>query len=772
MPLLFRTVPNPELHNGQAIQMIDEVRHSTIQQNLKRLYMNNYIDPAGFNSSLRNFQNDYCGTIGRQFAEGFITGDAITAASIYLTIVAETAFTNTLFVAMPAEAAANGDYLLPTVFHSVQSDESRHISNGYATLLMALADEGNHQLLERDLRYAWWNNHRVVDAAIGTFIEYGTKDRRKDRESYAEMWRRWIYDDYYRSYLVPLEKYGLVIPHDLIEEAWNQIWNKGYVHEVAQFFCTGWLANYWRMDPMTDKDFEWFEYKYPGWYDKYGAWWENYNRLSTPNGHHPIVAEDVDYQYPHRCWTCMVPCLVREDMVMAEVDGQMRTYCHEACRWTDVEAFRPTYQGRETPNMGQLIGKREWETLYHGWNWADVVSDMGYVRDDGKTLVAQPHLDLDPKKMWTLDHLRRMAAAAEPQRAAQRDDPRGAAGVPRRLHPRRARRPPGTCTELRPDREGNGGGGRPQTPRRLLPPFPHRTAEGTMADKHVVRFEPVGIEIEVDEEQTVLRAAAEQGLMLMHGCKEGQCAACKSFVLDGDDIELDRYSTFALPDFEKEEGFTLLCRAHVYEDVTIELLNYDEEMIRSGLPIQDGRGRGGRPTSRSPTTCGTWCCGSSEPHRDRVLPRPVRRLHRPRHGRDPVVLDGQHVLEGERPARVRHQGLPRRPVLRASWTASWRSATGSTSSGPFGAFTLRDGRDSDLVFVGGGAGMAPILSLLRVAGRAGQHPQGDLLLRRPHAAATCASRRSCSRSERPARLPLRAGPVRAATTTAGTARSG
>ncbi|MGB6613101.1 MAG: hypothetical protein WBE95_03380, partial [Trebonia sp.] len=310
MPLLFRTVPNPELHNGQAIQMIDEVRHSTIQQNLKRLYMNNYIDPAGFNSSLRDFQNDYCGTIGRQFAEGFITGDAITAASIYLTIVAETAFTNTLFVAMPAEAAANGDYLLPTVFHSVQSDESRHISNGYATLLMALSDESNHQLLQRDLRYAWWNNHRVVDAAIGTFIEYGTKDRRKDRESYAEMWRRWIYDDYYRSYLVPLEKYGLVIPHDLIEEAWNQIWNKGYVHEVAQFFATGWLANYWRIDPMTDKDFEWFEYKYPGWYDRYGKWWENYNRLSRPNGHHPIVAEDVDYQYPHRCWTCMVPCLV------------------------------------------------------------------------------------------------------------------------------------------------------------------------------------------------------------------------------------------------------------------------------------------------------------------------------------------------------------------------------------------------------------------------------------------------------------------------------
>ena len=83
-----------------------------------------------------------------------------------------------------------------------------------------------------------------------------------------------------------------------------------------------------------------------------------------------------------------------------------------------------------------------------------------------------------------------------------------------------------------------------------------------MADKHVVRFEPVGIEIEVDEDQTILRGAFEQGVMLMHGCKEGQCSSCKSFVLDGDDIELDKYSTFALPDYELEEGYTLLCRAH------------------------------------------------------------------------------------------------------------------------------------------------------------------------------------------------------------------
>jgi propane monooxygenase large subunit len=89
MPMAIDAVPNPEIHNGLAVQMIDEVRHSTIQMNLKRLYMNHYIDPAGFDMTEKAFANNYAGTIGRQFGEGFITGDAITAANIYLTVVAE-----------------------------------------------------------------------------------------------------------------------------------------------------------------------------------------------------------------------------------------------------------------------------------------------------------------------------------------------------------------------------------------------------------------------------------------------------------------------------------------------------------------------------------------------------------------------------------------------------------------------------------------------------------------------------------------------------------
>ncbi len=231
-----------------------------------------------------------------------------------------------------------------------------------------------------------------------------------------------------------------------------------------------------------------------------------------------------------------------------------------------------------------------------------------------------------------------------------------------------------------------------------------------MADKHTVRFEPVGIEIEVDEEQTVLRAAAEQGIMLMHGCKEGQCASCKSFLLEGEDVEHDSYSTFALPDSEKDEGFTLLCRAHVYEDVTIELLNYDEEMIRSGLPIQ--------------STVATVVSNEPVTHdiRHLVLSVPGSEEFR--------FFPGQYVDLGMAGSEATRSFSMANVSAKDSGQLEFviKCYPGGLFSGylehqlqvgdevpvtgPFGVFTLRDS-PAELVFVGGGAGMAPILSVLR-----------------------------------------------------------
>lgn len=102
----------------------------------------------------------------------------------------------------------------------------------------------------------------------------------------------------------------------------------------------------------------------------------------------------------------MCPCVIREQFCVDEVDGKLYTYCSELCRWTHKVAFSGEYEGRPTPAMGRFSGKRIWEELYHEWDLADVVKDLGFVRNDGKTLVPQPHLEFDDRKMWTLDHIR------------------------------------------------------------------------------------------------------------------------------------------------------------------------------------------------------------------------------------------------------------------------------------------------------------------------------------------------------------------------------
>ena len=73
--------------------------------------------------------------------------------------------------------------------------------------------------------------------------------------------------------MLPLEKYGIKIHHDDVSAAWDRLVKKNYVHKIAQFFAVGWPVNFWRIEAQTEKDFEWFEHKYPGWYAEFGDFW-------------------------------------------------------------------------------------------------------------------------------------------------------------------------------------------------------------------------------------------------------------------------------------------------------------------------------------------------------------------------------------------------------------------------------------------------------------------------------------------------------------------
>jgi propane monooxygenase reductase subunit len=230
-----------------------------------------------------------------------------------------------------------------------------------------------------------------------------------------------------------------------------------------------------------------------------------------------------------------------------------------------------------------------------------------------------------------------------------------------------------------------------------------------MSETHNVRFEPVGIDIEVSEDETVLDAAFRQGVMLMHGCKEGQCSACKSFLIEGD-VQMGRYSTFALADYESDAGYVLLCRTHAYSDLEVELINFDEESIRSGLPV---------------VTAATSIESMTPLSED--ITQLVLRLIDPG---DLRFYPGQYVdihLPGGEAHRSFSMAAPqtadgrlefiikRYPGGQFSALLEGALAPGDKLdvTGPYGTFTLKASSERRLVFAAGGAGMAPMLALLR-----------------------------------------------------------
>jgi len=51
--------------------------------------------------------------------------------------------------------------------------------------------------------------------------------------------------------------------------------------------------------------------------------------------------------------------------------------------------------------------------------------------------------------------------------------------------------------------------------------------------------------VTVEMGQTILDAAISQGVPYPHGCRSGNCGACKSRLISGD-VEMSPYSEFAL----------------------------------------------------------------------------------------------------------------------------------------------------------------------------------------------------------------------------------
>lgn len=222
-----------------------------------------------------------------------------------------------------------------------------------------------------------------------------------------------------------------------------------------------------------------------------------------------------------------------------------------------------------------------------------------------------------------------------------------------------------------------------------------------------VSFEPIGVEIECDDDENVLEAAFRQGWNLVHGCREGQCTACKSFLLEGD-VTLQPYSTHALSESEESQGYTLLCRAMPDSDLVVELLHYDPDNLRLSHPIGDGTARVraiealtadivrltlevDSPADFAFTPgqyVDLWIPGTEER-------RSFSMSNLPGDGTLELVI---RRYEGGRFSSLLDGGLGAGDELRFT--------------GPYGTMHARAG-DGPVLLVAGGSGIGPVLSLLR-----------------------------------------------------------
>ncbi len=386
---IISSVQNQELRQGYQAQMLDEIRHTQLEMSLRNYYVKHWQDPAGWDIAQKALYQHPGGIVSLGEFYHFNTGDPIDCV-VALNIIIETAFTNILLVAVPQIGVANGDHALATTLLTIQSDESRHMANGYGSLLAICRDPNNVKQLNKSLERHFWHSHKALDALVGWQSEYGATVR---PWAYKDQWQEWVADNFIGSYIDRLSEFGIQAPTRVAKAAEDVEWGH---HTTGQVLSAIWPLNFWRSDVMGPADFDWFEKHYPGWHKHYGGYWEGYGKLADPAGGHIILQELPGL--PPFCQVCQLPCamprLDQNEARFVDYEGKKYACCSEGCEWIFVN-WPQAYAGR----------KQFWER-YHGWDLADAIVDLGYLRPDGKTLIGQPTLDLT--RLWTIDDIRRL----------------------------------------------------------------------------------------------------------------------------------------------------------------------------------------------------------------------------------------------------------------------------------------------------------------------------------------------------------------------------
>jgi propane monooxygenase reductase subunit len=228
-----------------------------------------------------------------------------------------------------------------------------------------------------------------------------------------------------------------------------------------------------------------------------------------------------------------------------------------------------------------------------------------------------------------------------------------------------------------------------------------------MANEHTITLLPFEKQFTCGEDETILAAALRHGINLRYGCKHGGCGTCKALIVEGE-VDQSEASTFALMDFEREQGMALLCSAYPLDDIAIELSDYEESELEGGAPIGRFLAEVAAIEYLTHDIVGLKL-GLIEPERisfkagqyvDVLVPGTSET--RSYSMANPPSRDGEVELI----VKLMAGGLFSE-YLRGQLKAGERL----TLEGPYGSFHLHES-ERPALFIAGGSGMAPMLSLL------------------------------------------------------------
>jgi NAD(P)H-flavin reductase/ferredoxin len=203
---------------------------------------------------------------------------------------------------------------------------------------------------------------------------------------------------------------------------------------------------------------------------------------------------------------------------------------------------------------------------------------------------------------------------------------------------------------------------------------------------------------------TILDAALDQGVPFPHGCRTGECGACKCLLLSGD-VSMKNYDDGALTEAEKASGFVLACRAKPRADVHVSWLG-GEVSVR--LPVRRLRAQVTNVEQVSPIIKRIFLW-PEEP-----LEFAAGQFARLRFGNLPARAYSMASAPGEEALEFHIRLIP---GGQASEHISTSLSVGDEVEieGPYGNAHLRPEDDSPLVLVAGSSGLAPAKSIVRTA---------------------------------------------------------